>query len=147
MYPFTPGWREAIIVKCLAQGHLSVTTGIRNPHSAEQKHQSLSSVLFICSATTPYKIEPKILWNFEKLCNLCLRRCSYCAIRRKKIVLLCKVPQWLLKHGPNYIEPPLKQKWAGYQSQIEHVIWLVQAGNLILVSIILLCLQAKSFCG
>ena len=27
-YPFNPGWREAIMVKCLAQGH-NVTAGIR----------------------------------------------------------------------------------------------------------------------
>ena len=43
-YPFTPGWREAIIVKCLAQGHKCHDRD-SNPHSAEQNQQSLNSVL------------------------------------------------------------------------------------------------------
>ena len=44
-YPFTPGcWREAIIVKCLAQGH-NCHDRDSNPSSAKQKNQSLSSVL------------------------------------------------------------------------------------------------------
>ena len=33
-YPFTPGWREAIMVKCLAQGHKNHGCGRdSNPHS------------------------------------------------------------------------------------------------------------------
>ena len=43
-YPFNPGWREAIIVKCLAQGH-KFHNQDSNPHSAEQKHQNLNPVL------------------------------------------------------------------------------------------------------
>ena len=43
-YPFTPGWREAITVKCLAQGHKCHDRD-SNPHSAEQNLQSLNSVL------------------------------------------------------------------------------------------------------
>ena len=43
-YPFTPGWREAIIVKCLAQGHKCHDRD-SNPHSTEQNPQSLNSVL------------------------------------------------------------------------------------------------------
>ena len=35
----------------------SVTTGIRNPHSAEQKHQSLSSVLLSARPRHPEKAE------------------------------------------------------------------------------------------
>ncbi len=42
-YPFYPWWREAFIVMCLAQGHKCHDWDL-NPHSAEQKHQSLSSV-------------------------------------------------------------------------------------------------------
>ena len=44
-YPFTPGWREAIIVMCLAQGHKCHDRD-SNPHSAEQNHKSLNWVLF-----------------------------------------------------------------------------------------------------
>ena len=36
-YPITPRWREAIIVKCLAQAHKCQDRD-SNPHSAEQKH-------------------------------------------------------------------------------------------------------------
>ena len=43
-YPSTPGWREAIIEKTLAQGHKSHDRD-SNLHSAEQNHQSLSLVL------------------------------------------------------------------------------------------------------
>ena len=41
---FTSHPKDEAMVKCLAQGH-SVTAGDSNPHSADQKHQSLNSVL------------------------------------------------------------------------------------------------------
>ena len=43
-YPSTPGWREAIMVKCLAQGHKCHDRD-SNPYYTEQNHNSVSSVL------------------------------------------------------------------------------------------------------
>ena len=42
--PINHGWREAIIVKCLAQGHKCHDRD-SNPHSAEHNHLSLNSML------------------------------------------------------------------------------------------------------
>ena len=59
-YLFTPGRREAIIAKCLAQEHKYHDQDL-NPHSAEQKHESLSSVLL-----SPQPRHPLIIIYFLK---------------------------------------------------------------------------------
>ena len=62
VYPYTPGWREAIIVKCLAQGH-KCHTGDSNPLSAEQNQQSLNSVVLSARPQHPLTI---ITWCLQK---------------------------------------------------------------------------------
>ena len=43
---FTSHSKGEAMVKCLAFEDTSVTAGVSNPHSANQKHQSLNSVVF-----------------------------------------------------------------------------------------------------
>ena len=54
-HPLTPGWREAIIVKCLAQGHKCHNQD-SNPHSAEQNQQSLNSELLSTRPRHPISV-------------------------------------------------------------------------------------------
>ena len=70
-YPFTPGWREAIMVKCLAQGHKHHGCGRdSNPHSDDSAIRTQTRCTKPLSHGTPCRVgkwDEIILWISLKL--------------------------------------------------------------------------------